>query len=337
MVAQLDGPYKQSGLGRTTVRLASWALFEGRPLTTRGRWVNPAVLALHSIHKSLPAIGRTRAPIFIMGMGRSGTTLLGKLLSTHRQVGFLNEPKALWHSAIGDEDVIGSYSRGPARYRLTADDADEESIRALHRLTSSYLFWVRRERLLDKNPEVVYRVPFVRQVFPDARFVLLARNGWSVSRSVARWSRNTSAEYPWADPRLVGSGPTQIPAHDRAARRSEPDLAGHIEALATLEDQHQMAALEWVLAMHYGLRELSGSPQSVRVVHYESLLADPRTELRDLMDWCELPEDPAVLSYADTVVRDTPRPEPFDLHPALSGPFLKALDELGYEPDGSRR
>ena len=72
-------------------------------------------------------------------------------------------------------------------------------------------------------------------------------------------------------------------------------------------------------------------------MYYESLLTAPREELGNLMDWCELPEDPVVLSYADTVVREAPQPRPFDLHPALSGPFLKALDELGYGPDGSHR
>ena len=98
MVAQIDSVYWKTNLNRVPVRLLSYALFEGRPVTTRGQWINPLVFGHFKIVKWMPQLQRVKSPIYIIGTGRSGTTILGVILSIHRQVGFLNEPKALWHA-----------------------------------------------------------------------------------------------------------------------------------------------------------------------------------------------------------------------------------------------
>src|SRR5690606_40375856 len=49
---------------------------EGRPLTTRGRWINPLVFGLYRMAQRLPLGRPVREPAFILGMGRSGTTIL---------------------------------------------------------------------------------------------------------------------------------------------------------------------------------------------------------------------------------------------------------------------
>lgn len=45
MIAPIDTDYLRYGLARTARRLASYLLFEGRPLTTKGRFINAAVFA----------------------------------------------------------------------------------------------------------------------------------------------------------------------------------------------------------------------------------------------------------------------------------------------------
>ena len=54
MVAQLDRLYATLRPQRVPPRLISYALFEGRPLTTRGRWINPLVLAHLELEARLP-------------------------------------------------------------------------------------------------------------------------------------------------------------------------------------------------------------------------------------------------------------------------------------------
>ena len=158
MVAQIDATYFKTRPTKAISRLMSYALFEGRPLTTRGQWINPLVFAHFAIEKRLPQIRRVEKPVFILGTGRSGTTILGVVLSMHREVGFLNEPKALWHAIFPEEDVIGNYSRGKAKYRLSVSDATMEVKRNAHRLYGAYLASVCSRRLVDKYPELIFRV-----------------------------------------------------------------------------------------------------------------------------------------------------------------------------------
>lgn len=330
MVAQLDDAYAAVGASRA-VRLASWALFEGRPLTTRGRWWNPCVLGLHHLHRALPRLADVEQPVFIMGMGRSGTTLLGRILSVHRKVGFLNEPKALWHVAVANEDVIGSYSRAAARYRLSASDADTRTTRDLQRLMGAYLFWMRRERLVDKNPEVVYRIPFVRAVFPQARFLLVVRDGWQVCRSVERWcdAHGVDKRGEWHDWWGAGRRKWNLLLDQIAV--DEPDLSPQIETMRRWQDQRQMAAIEWILAMRYGLRQLEAAPDAVSMVRYEDLVSAPAETMLETLRFCSLSEDPAVVRYATQVAHAATPGQPFDLPPAVEAAFVDVLERLGYQ------
>jgi hypothetical protein len=329
MVAQLDDAYRAVGASRV-VRLASWALFEGRPLTTRGRGINPLVLALHHLHRRLPALAAVERPVFIVGMGRSGTTLLGRMLSVHPQVGFLNEPKALWQVAVGREDVVGSYCRGPARYRLAAADADESAGRSLRRLYGAYLFWTRRRRLVDKNPEAVYRVPFVRAVFPDARILLLVRDGWQVCRSVERWSRDHGVRRGAVRHDWWGTGGRKWRLLLDQVAVDEPDLAPHVEAMRGWRDQRQMAAVEWILAMRYGQRQMEAAPGAVAAVRYEELTRSPAAALAAVLGFCDLPAASVVADYARRVTRPPGTGAPFPLEPAVAPAFAELAARLGY-------
>lgn len=334
MVAQLDARYIRQRPGRALVRLLSYALFEGRPLTTRGRWINPLIFAHFALAKRLPPWKRVRRPVFIVGTGRSGTTVLGQVLSMHRRVGFLNEPKALWHAVHPGEDVIGSYSRGPARYRLAAADAGPGTRAAARRLFGAYLRLSGQERLVDKYPELVFRVPFVRAIFPDARFLFLVRNGWDACGSIAAWSRRRGVRagdevHDWwgADGRKWRLMVEQLVLPD-------PALAPLHDWVGGVDDHAQRAAVEWIVTMREGLRQQARFPEAVRTVRYEALAAEPRRELAGILAFCGLEADDGCLDYAAATLRPS-RPHPRLALPAvLEAPFWRTLAELGYGADG---
>ena len=122
MVAQLSRAYVGEGYATTVRRLVSYALFEGRPHTTRGQWFNPVVRAFLGVLRSFPARAEVCAPIFVTGMGRSGTTLLGLVLSLHRDVGFPNEPKLMWSMIDPRHDVSDDYSEGLGQFAMGCSD-----------------------------------------------------------------------------------------------------------------------------------------------------------------------------------------------------------------------
>lgn len=45
------------------------------------------------------------APVFIVGCGRSGTSLLGALVGRHAAVEYLNEARVIWINGFPEADV----------------------------------------------------------------------------------------------------------------------------------------------------------------------------------------------------------------------------------------
>lgn len=330
MVAQINSAYIKMRPTKMISRLLSYALFEGRPLTTRGRWINPLVFAHFAVEKHLPQLKKVDRPIFILGTGRSGTTILGILLSMHRQVGFLNEPKALWHSIYPDEDVIGNYSRGEAHYRLDTKDVSDETRRNAHRLFGAYLSAVLSPRLVDKYPELIFRVPFVRAIFPDAKFIFLVRNGWDTCVSIEKWSQRLGVQ---------GNGET----HDwwgveqRKWKLMVSELIGLDDYFASARDvvlnltQHtDMAVVEWIVTMREGLRRMQQNKRHMLMVRYEDMVASPRDMLGKIAAFAGLNDDETYLRYGEKTLHPAPRHNEFSMHPALRPLFDETMQALGY-------
>lgn len=330
MLAQLTPLYIRTRPTKAISRLISYALFEGRPLTTKGRWINPLVFALLGVEKRLPQLRKVVKPVFIIGSGRSGSTILGTILSMHREVGFLNEPKAIWHTIFPYEDVIGNYSLGRAAYRLRAADASAEAALCAHRIFGAYLASVGSRRLVDKYPELVFRIPFVKRIFPDARFIFLIRSGWDTCASIRQWSRRKGTEDGGGTQDWWGADNRKWRLMAEELVPSDPDLAVHRAGISALTDHTQMAAVEWVLTMREGLRQMKDFPGSLYMFKYEDLCESPAKALSGLLRFCELPEDPKLLSYAEGVLTPSPTYKRFELHPAVAGAFEQTMREVGY-------
>jgi len=331
MIAQLDSTYLRMRFWKLWSRLLSYALFEGRPLTTKGQWINPLVFALFGLLKRLPLARAVREPIFILGTGRSGTTVLGIVLSLHRDVGFLNEPKALWHAVYSGEDLIGSYSRESASYRLNADNVTDVCRKSIHRIYRAYLAITFSDRVVDKYPELIFRVPFVRQIFPDAKFIFLVRNGWDTCHSIEGWSsrlgvKKIDEEHDWwgVNRRKWNLLIDQLlPDH--------PDLAPHAEVMRTWTKHADMAAVEWIVTMREGLRLLEQFPDSVLRVNYENLCTDSRQELLKITKFFGLEDDELFLTYGESKLKSFIVKPPFKLHDVIKCAFLETMHKLDYK------
>jgi hypothetical protein len=331
VVAQIDLNYIKTRPTKMISRLISYVLFEGRPLTTRGRWINPLVFASFAAAKRLPQLRVVRQPVFILGTGRSGTTVLGMVLSMHREVGFLNEAKAIWHAVHPGEDLIGSYSKAEAQCRLDAEDATPQRIEHAHRLFGAYLAAVGAARVVDKYPELIYRIPFVKELFPDARFLFLVRNGWDTCRSIENWSvkRGQKAGEETHDWWGVNNRKWKILVEQLIPEHRH--LAPYAETMLSWRNDTDRAAVEWILAMREGLSLLKQNPADVLRVDYEELCMKPRQTLQTMGAFLGLaPGDEAFLRYGETTLKPTPAHGPFRLNKLIEGVFQETMQALGY-------
>ena len=113
----------------------------------------------------VPVEGQT--PVFLVGFPRSGTTLLDTMLMGHDDVSVMEELPALDSVAqdIGGFDAIPS---------LTADDV--RRARSVYFDVAGKAVDLDRKVLIDKNPLHLSRVPLIRRLFPEARFILALRH-----------------------------------------------------------------------------------------------------------------------------------------------------------------
>ncbi len=329
MAAQIDKEMIKIRPRKIWGRFLAWGLFEGRPLTTKGRWINPLVFAGYRFAQFFPNSKKTESPIYIVGTGRSGTTILGKLFAIHKDTLFLNEPKALWHYACGNEDIIGSYSAKDCCIRLNEYEATPMVATKIQKIYANILRLTFANRIVDKYPECIFRVGFILKLIPSARFIAIVRDGVDTCSSVRDWSRrkgvNISGEvHDWwgrNDQKWKMLVNEIVPEHS--------DLKELKSLLLSAEDHRDRAAVEWIVSM----REAKAAAETyseVLTISYESLCESTEEIICKVLNHCNLSNDSKFNDYASAVLYSAPTYSSLELMPELVEPFKRTLIEMGY-------
>ena len=207
---------------------------------------------------------------FVVGVGRSGTTLLRLMLDAHPdlavppETGFVPN---LIEAAREDEATLESLAEVLTTHRRWGDfglEIDELAVRweALPRLgpepvvRAFYELYAEKQgkpRWGDKTPGYSQHIRRISKVIPEARFIHLIRDG----RDVALSRTSTLALKPTPIAKAAGRW-------KRRLRRA----------------QHQGAKVDHYLELRY-----------------EALVSDPEGILRQVCEFIELPWDPVVLDY----------------------------------------
>ncbi len=330
MVAQIDKEYTNHGYGKLIRRLVSYALFEGRPHTTKGQWFNPVVFFILRILNALPGFPKLKQPIFITGLGRSGTTILGILLSLHKDVGFLNEPKAIWRTIDPRHDINGDYVSSGGVFRLKKDDVNESARKTAYRIFGRYLSIVRAKRLVDKYPELIFRVGYLLALFPDAKIIFISRNGVDATHSIALWSKRLGVEVNGRIDDWWGRGDIKWTYLREQIILQDADYKSVREDVNEKLDHINRAALEWIITMREGLKCLGKYPDSVIHFQYEKLTVSPEIEISGLLKQCNLSQDSSVISYAKKKLYKNKLKKKPDLLASIQILFDETMTELGY-------
>ena len=330
MIAQINNIFVRMSLKKTYTRFLSYALYEGRPLTTKGRWINGLVFFFYRVQSVLPFGKKVVKPVFILGTGRSGTTILGITLGIHKDVGFLNEPKAMWSYIYEGEDLIGSYSNQTARYRLDEKDVDKGMIKKIHNILGWYLRLGGALRVVDKYPELIFRTKFVNKIFPDACYLFLYRNGNDTCHSIKLWSERLGVVVENENHDWWGRNDQKWKYLCEQVLAFDPALGSHWKEIYEFDNHVDRAAVEWILTMKEGMLLMSQFPDQVMGVKYEEYVAD--ANVRDeVLQFCALPPDQVFTNYCDTVLKAPREKSGLTLPPVISKEFSRVMSELGYE------
>lgn len=236
-------------------------------------------------------------PIFIVGTGRCGSTALHRALSGHEGTAWLTaqcdrrplDPRAnRWALRILDLPLPGDLLRkliypveayrfwdhhcpgfGKPCRDLLKEDVTLATKRAVRRVMAQMLT-AKRRRLLVKITGWP-RTGFLREIFPDARFVHLYRDGRAVANSclgVGWWSG-------WRGPRGWQWGELS-PEHVEKWHRYDQSFIA-------------LAAIQWEILMS-AQREAKQRipPSSLLEVRYEEMCQDPLGTFQLIAEFCEL-------------------------------------------------
>lgn len=240
--------YLEAALGKTAAA--------GSPtlkLTERGveaeevaRWIDPA------------APSSAESPVFVVGFPRSGTTLLEVALDAHPALRSMDEQPFLAR-------VIDHIHALGLEYPADLGKLSDQQLALLRthywRRVEGQVALRIGERLVDKNPLNLLRLPLIRRLFPRAHTILIVRNPLDVLMSC-------------------------FIQHFRA-----PDLALLCRDLPTLAQAYRRAFDFW----YEQAPRLGAATFELR---YEALVEDLAGRLRAVVDFLELPWNPALLSPA---------------------------------------
>ncbi len=194
-------------------------------------------------------------PIFIVGMPRSGSTLVEQILASHPAVEALGELEEL--------SVTADLLAGPdvRRYPLALKAASRVQLAGLgqHYLDATRPYRrLGRPRFIDKAPSNFLYVSLIQLILPKARIIDMRRGAMACCMSA--YKENFASGWGFT---------YDLESLGRA-------YAEYVELMA-----HYDAVL----------------PGRVHRISYEALVADTETETRRLLDYLELPFDPACLRF----------------------------------------
>lgn len=140
------------------------------------------------------------SPVFVIGCGRSGTTIVSKILSAHSEICFLNEPRSLWVDVFPQFDVWSSKSSDRCGQLQFTSQAASEDVSKILSVLYSVAEDCGKSVLVEKTPENTFRLDWLNSVFPNCKFIMVKRNPIQTARSISRFQPDTwfgYDEYKW--------------------------------------------------------------------------------------------------------------------------------------------
>jgi hypothetical protein len=244
-------------------------------------------------------------PMFIIGCGRSGTTIFARSLGQHEAVAYLNEPRLLWKAAFPRSDISSRFARR-LEGSLLLGEADWHPANAelLRFFFARELQRKRKARLCEKTPGNEFRLELMRRIFPNARYLWIIRQGHQVARSIQKLADRATGDFGW-----YGFKDYKWRQLEKVCR----EAAGHRELPSLCRDNFDRGLLEWRVSVDVAAAFFGRHPElPVLQIRFEDLTADPIGTLQSVGEFAELTYSPRLLHWAAENIRKThlTRPSP---------------------------
>lgn len=269
---------------------------------------------------------QVHSPIFIIGSPRSGTNAFYYRFARHPELAAItNITKKIPHSLTATKIIMCFRSDHiPTEARavwdrfvcrdndlLTRDDVTPKARRFLKKVVANNLKIFHKKRFINKNPRNSFRIGFLHEIFPDAYFIHLIRDGRAVVNSILRSRLRHNGDYWGVKP---------------------PGWRDLLE-----KPLIEACALQWKLTVEHIQQSAQALPAARYLeIRYEDLVESPLDVFEGVAQHCRLTWDPG---YWGTILSDLQNmnykwQEDFNPNDALSlnRELGELLTRLGYTP-----
>ncbi|MFO1435909.1 MAG: sulfotransferase [Gammaproteobacteria bacterium] len=202
----------------------------------------------------------TTLPIFVVGMPRSGTSLVEQIISSHPKAHGAGELYYIPQVAHGLHVLLKTNAQFPS----ICTQLDSENAKQIIEPYLALLRWhsPTAERVVDKMPTNFRYLGLIATLFPNARIIHCERDPMDTCLSIYFHRFARGHEYSF-----------------------ELQAIGH-----HYRNHYQRLMTHWNSAL----------PDRIYTCNYEQLIADPETQARKLIAACGLPWDDACLAFHAT-------------------------------------
>ena len=280
------------------------------------------------------------APVYVTGLARAGTTIALEILAAHGQVAthlyrdfppvftpywwnwFVEKsrkaPPVAQERAHGDgimitpdspearEEVIWmaffKHLHDPTRSNVLDADTANPAFEAFYRDHIRKLLAARGgRRYLSKGNYNVTRIPYLRKLFPDARFIVPVRDPvWHIASLMKqhRLFREGERGNPRALDHMRRVGHFEFGLDLRPINCGDGEKVREIQALWEAGEGVRGWARYWAMIYRHVAETLESDPalrEAAMVLRYEDLCEKPEETMRRMMEHCRLAADEEVI------------------------------------------
>jgi len=242
---------------------------------------------------------RIYKPIFIVGCGRSGTTIVNDILSWHKDLAWISNYSTKYYTRLATsaylcklyrskfmQYMLGRRLPKPAEGNILWDwchpvenspydpalaeiDVSPDAFSRCHKLVSDHIRYSGKKRFINKNTRNSRRIRYLNKIFPDSLFIHILRDGRAVVASLlnVRWWKRFK---PW----FINDRSFESPAE-------------------TSPNPEELATQVWLSEVAKILDDKKClDPHRYLEVKYEDFVSNPILAIRAMCNFCELEWSP---------------------------------------------
>ncbi|MBK7854455.1 MAG: sulfotransferase [Bacteroidetes bacterium] len=200
------------------------------------------------------------------------------------------------------DEVIGSYNKSGGSFLLNENDATQSVISKMQKIYNLFLKITGSKIVLDKYPEMIFRVDYTEKIFSGCRFLFITRNFYDTVFSNQLWNNSNSLINKNIKEDWWGLNNKKWKLICEELLSNSELLQGYTEQIKKFDDDILKSAVEWIVTMEQGLNVLK-SHKNILHVKYENIIEETEPTLNKILNFLNLNADNKINIYAKAILK----------------------------------